>query len=338
MSLKRESPRMLKQTLTFVLAVSMLAAFCYTSVCDEPAPNDKDGAAMLARENKTTVSVSRGDRAILSYRHSDVPMKPYVDQLFSPKGVQVLRDSPFDHKHHHALMFATAVDGVDCWAETPQSGKQKQRSLKTINQVVLYPDGQWYNHRGLAESLDWIGPASDKPLLIEDREVCVLAGGDRAPEFGATLVEWRSRLETPPGKETAVLTGEHYFGLGMRFLVSMDGGRFFNADDKQGEIVRGDERLTPVKWCAYTAKADGKPVTVAVFDHPDNPRYPARMFTMTKPFAYLSATRNEWKEPITIKAGTPLNLHFAVAVWDGETDKATVEKFYQRWLKLSSSK
>jgi hypothetical protein len=102
-------------------------------------------------------------------------------------------------------------------------------------------------------------------------------------------------------------------------------------------MVRGDERLTPVKWCAYAAKADGKPVTVAVFDHPDNPRYPAKMFTMLTPFAYLSATRNEWKEPITIKAGKPLNLRYAVAVWDGEADKATVEKLYQRWLKMNES-
>jgi Methane oxygenase PmoA len=122
----------------------------------------------------------------------------------------------------------------------------------------------------------------------------------------------------------------------MRFIESMDsGGRFFNADDKLGEIVRGDERLTAVKWCAYTAKADGKPVTVAVFDHPENFRYPARMFTMTQHFAYLSATRNEWKEPITVKAGKPLDLRFGVAVWDGEVDKKTVEKLYQRWLKLS---
>ena len=158
----------------------------------------------------------------------------------------------------------------------------------------------------------------------------------KAPDLGATLVEWQSRLETPPGKNTAVLTGSHYFGLGMRFVESMDGGRFFNADDKQGEIVRGDERLTPVKWCAYTAKAGGKPVTVAVFDHPKNLRYPAKMFTMSKPFAYLSATRNEWKEPITIKAGNPLNLRYGVAVWDGEVDKATVEKLYRRWLELSN--
>jgi hypothetical protein len=146
-------------------------------------------------------------------------------------------------------------------------------------------------------------------------------------------------LQTPPGKESCVITGAHYFGLGMRFLTSMDrGGRFFNADDKLGTVVVDESRLTPVKWCAYTAKAEGRPVTVAIFDAPTNFRHPATMFTLQTHFAYLAATMNEWKQPITVKAGQPLSLCYGVALWDGEVDKATVERLYERWLKLSTLK
>lgn len=328
---------MLERMSRLLFVIAMIAAAMPSIARSEPA-KEKTLSFPRAVKEKATVLVSCDGRPILRYRHTDVPMKPCVDQLFSPAGVQVLRDSPHDHKHHHALMFAVAVDGVDFWAETPQCGKQKQRSLRTIEALTLYPDGHWYPRNGVEEDVDWTAPVSNKPLLVEHRDVCVLKNYDPdSLDFGATLVEWQSRLETPSGKEKVVLTAEHYFGLGMRFVPSMDGGRFFNADDKQGEIVRGDERLTPVKWCAYTAKADGKPVTVAAFDHPKNVRYPAKMFTMTKPFAYLSATRNEWKEPITIKAGEPLNLRYGVAVWDGEVDKKVVEKLYRRWLELSSS-
>ena len=84
------------------------------------------------------------------------------------------------------------------------------------------------------------------------------------------------------------LSGSHYFGLGMRFVRSMDGGEFFNADGKEGTIFRGEERLVRSNWCAYTAAIDGKPVTVAMLGHPDNPRHPTTWFTMAKPFAYLS--------------------------------------------------
>ncbi len=329
---------MLERMLKCVLVAAIVGAAMPLNVRGEPAAG-KDASLPLAVEAKKSVLVSRGDRTIFNYRHVGVPMKPYIDRLCSPSGVQVLRDSAPGHEHHHGVMFAAAVDGVGFWAETPKSGTQKERSIETHDQAVLRPDGSWCFHSGFTERLNWISPGSDKPLLIEDRTVAVLAPFSSQPsDFGATLVEWRSQLETPPGKKTAVLTGEHYYGLGMRFVESMDsGGRFFNADDKPGEIVRGDERLTPVKWCAYTAKADGKPVTVAIFDHPENPRHPAKMFTMSTPFAYLSATCNVWKEPITIKAGRPLDLRYAAAVWDGAVDKKTVEKLYQRWLKLSSN-
>ena len=57
------------------------------------------------------------------------------------------------------------------------------------------------------------------------------------------------------------------------------------------------------------------------------------MFTMTPPFAYLSATLNLWKEPLELKAGGKLKLSYAVAVWDGETAAEQVEKLYAWWSK-----
>ncbi len=292
--------------------------------------NAGTGDLRIAQDN-ATVSIFDGDRLVLRYRYAGVPMKPYADQLFSPGGVQVLRDSPHDHKHHHGLMFALAVDGVNFWEERDaNSGKELHKGLCDVKATVH--DGA--SRAGFVQKLDWVGPDSDKPLLVERREIDVL----KAKDLGATLVEWRSVLETPPGKESITLTGHCYYGLGMRFIASMDsGGRYFNADDNPGQTGPHDRRLTPAKWCAYTAKADGKPVAVALFDHPSNLRHPAWMFAKTKTFAYLSATLNLWKEPLVVKAGRPLELRYGVALWDGEADKATVERLYQRWLKLSAN-
>lgn len=290
---------------------------------------DACAAEMRITQDATTVSIFDGDRSILRYRFADVAMKPYADQLHSPAGVQILRDQVADHKHHHALMYALSVDGVNFWEELARCGTQRHKSFSDVK--TLMRDGT--GRAGFVEMLDWIGPDGKTPMLVERRAIDVL----KSPDLDATLVHWRCRLETPPGKESVKLSGDHYYGLGMRFLQSMDtGGRLFNADDKPGEVVRGTERLTPVKWCAYTAKADGRQVTVTLFDHPDNLRHPAKMFTMTVPFAYLSATFNEWKEPVTLSAGKPLEFSFGIALWDGEASKATVEKVYRRWLKLSS--
>ena len=319
---------MYSQRLRFALATTMVVA-AVTAFGSPASAAGGDAANLRIVQDSSTVSIFDGDRPSFRYRYAGVPMKPYADQLFSPDGVQVLRDSPHDHKHHHGLMFALSVDGVDFWGEVGKGyGKQKQRAIGNV--TIKSQDG--VRRAGFVQKLDWVGPASDKSLLVERRAINEL----KAEGLGATLVEWRSRLQAPPGKESITLTGHQYFGLGLRFLESMDdGGRFFNSDDKPGEAVPSDRRLTPAKWCAYTAKADGRPVTVAIFDHPSNLRHPARMFTLAKHFAYLSATRNEWKEPIVVEAGRPLDLRYGVALWDGEADKATVERLYQRWLKLS---
>jgi len=84
-------------------------------------------------------------------------------------------------------------------------------------------------------------------------------------------------------------------------------------------------------WGAYTGPADGKTVTVALFDHPENPR-PAWFFTMTTPFAYISATINLAKEPLPLAAGRPLRLRYGAALWDGTPDRAAVERMHRRWI------
>ena len=283
-------------------------------------------AALQIVELPDGAAVRAAGRTLLEYRSAPSPLKPYVRELYTPGGVQILRDSPFDHKHHHGLMFALGVNGVDFWGEAAGAGSQKPRGrLETAETSLLDAPGA-----RLAATLDWTD-AHGKPLLVERREVAVAMPQGPVP---VTLVLWRSEL-TPAANLAAVkLDGHHYYGLGMRFLTSMDkGGRFFNASKQPGDLVRGSERLVAARWSAYAAKADGKPVTVAIFDHKSNPRHPNRMFTMSPPFAYLSATLNLWKEPLELKTGTKLGLSYAVAVWDGEAPAEQIDALYEKWSK-----
>jgi hypothetical protein len=119
----------------------------------------------------------------------------------------------------------------------------------------------------------------------------------------------------------------------MRFVESMDRvGKFIQADASREEVIRGTEHVVGTKWIAYTAPVDGKPVTVALFDHPGNARHPAGMFRMLDPFAYMSATLNLYKEPLEIVAGKPLDLAYGVALWDGEVPAEQVEAMYRQWV------
>jgi hypothetical protein len=113
------------------------------------------------------------------------------------------------------------------------------------------------------------------------------------------------------------------------------GGRFFNAAGATGVEGTNDVKSD---WCAYCAEADGHPVTVAVYNHPDNPRSPARWFTMDDQFAYISATPDLHREPIVLPKGESLRFHFGVALWDGHVDAEKVAALYQRWLGLRMHK
>jgi hypothetical protein len=226
-------------------------------------------------------------------------------------------------------MFAVEVDKADYWAETNSSGKQ-------------VPDGELAMSDGpapggvtslrIAQRLRWIPAGGDGPAVTEKRHLVIYAG--IAP--AATLITWRSRLEPAPGRDKVTITGSHYQGLGMRFVTSMDGAEtFLHAAGAVGPVVRGSEHVTPSAWTAYAAAADGKPVTAALFDHPKNVRAPAGMFTMFKPFSYLSATPNVWKQPLEVKAGEFLDLRYGVAVLDGQAGREALEALHRTWLALA---
>ncbi len=287
----------------------------------------------VKKEDGIVSVVTERNSPVLAYAFGDVPFKPYIKKLFTPGGVQVLRDSPSDHKHHHALMFATSADGIDFWSETPACGQQVTIGTAETKAASLASSADHASRASFTFDVQWQRP--DKTPVLNETRTIVAYHDDGLP---ATLVTWQSRLEPPPGKDSVTLTGAHYVGLGMRFVTSMDtGGRFITLGEKQGDVIRGTERVLPAPWCAYTASANGKPLTIALFDYPDNPRHPAPMFTMTAPFAYLSATLNLWKEPLVIRAGKPVVLRYGVAGWDGQVDPTAILQVYRRWVQLAGN-
>lgn len=263
------------------------------------------------------IKASDSGRPMFEYRFApDVAYKPYIFQLYSPAGVGLLRDAPVDHIHHHGLMFAIAVNDMPFWEEVLKNevvgGHQIPRRTDVTDDRII-------------QQLDWLTPTGEF-VLHETRSIQPLPSPD------ATLLTWRCRLETPPGKDAVTLSGHPYYGLGARLLQSMDKvSSFTNSSGQPGEIVRGDLRLVPATWVACSGPtADGKTVTIAIFDHPGNFRYPSQKFTMALPFAYIATTLN-WKDPFPLKAGAPLDLCYGVSVWDGKPDAAQIDKACRQW-------
>lgn len=254
---------------------------------------------------------------LLTYNQKNITYKPYVVELFTPTGVNVLRDQVPDHLHHHGLMMALNVNGINFWEETAGCGYQ----------VTEIFGGQ--TDGSLAGELQWMDAARVVRVLTEKREI----KSCRVPQCEAALTTWTSVCSVPTGQTSMRVAGQHYYGLGMRFVQSMDNnGEFVYAGGEPGPIFRGDERLTESPWCAYRSAVEGKPVTVAMFDDPGNPR-PATWFTMKEHFAYLSATMRLHETPLEVTADKPMTLRYGVALWDGHRSNSEIETLYQLWLR-----
>ncbi len=288
-------------------------------------------------KNQNVVRLELAGQCVMEYQHKPNPNKPYVRLLCTPQGVNVLRDSPKDHRHHHGLMFAVGVDGVDFWAEFANSGLQQAdppNSGQTKSNVGSSPRSdrrcQQVFEARFGQHLRWTDAQGRQILLVEDRHIAWHRSRpvvDDRPLPPVHLLTWTSTLSVPEGKKSVMLDGRAYFGLGMRFVEDMDhGGRFFNANGGQGVAQTNDKHSS---WCAYTATVGNKPVTVAMFDDPENARHPAIWFTMDNPFAYLSATLGLKKEPMKIEAGKPLRLRYAVALWDGRVSAEVIQSVYE---------
>lgn len=282
--------------------------------------------SLTATKDQRAIRIVGPAGPVAEYVYHPSSPKPYVAQWYTPAGLQVLRDSPGDHKHHHALMFALGVDNVDFWGETKGCGIQADRGVEgpRTDEVAGMPTAEF------SQRLAWLG-SDQKPLIFEQRTIAFVLGKN----LPTRLLIWRSRLETAPGKTAVKLWGRDYFGLGVRFVTSMDqhARMVFPAGAKE-ENSKGHV-LTRARWGACVGPVEGRTITLAMFDHPRNPRHPARFFTMTKPFAYVSDTLSLAEEPLELKAAGAVELCYGVALWDGQAEAPQIEALYQRWLALT---
>ncbi|MCX7045627.1 MAG: PmoA family protein [Candidatus Sumerlaeota bacterium] len=299
----------------------MLARVCARAVICALAVN-----LAIAANAETTITLNeetgitqamRDGRVFFEYVTKNVPRKPYVRTLCTPSGVNILRDNVADHLHHHGLMFACNVNGVDFWSETPKCGWQMTRVQMLCMGWIPYG------------FIDWTTTPGAPPVLKENREITVHASMLNS----ATVLTWRTTFHIETGTSVA-LTGASYHGLGMRFVQSMDkSGTFFNADRKPGvrrDPKRSEWNIDGPAWCAYTAPVEGKPVTVAMFNDPKNPRPPS-WFTMQEPVAYLSGTISLDVQPFVLEKGILRSLRYGVALWDGKIEEAKIADAYKAW-------
>jgi len=268
----------------------------------------------VASAGQTEWTFRYAGQPVMVYAFAPWSYKPYVKVLSTIEGEDLLRDAPHDHLHHHALMYAIRVNGLNFWEEISGSGVEKP--VKTDRPELGHTAAGLPEAR-LHQVLHWLAPqdaflpdSAAVALLIEDRTLTLTVD----PGSKEVALQWQSRFEVGGKTNEVTLTGSTYFGVGMRFREDLDGVAVHRNAGGKPDLSNNRQDVTPHAWGSVAFEKPGHPATITVYGDPKNAHGDATFFTMRTPFAYLSATQGLHETPLVYKSGDRFELNYLVTV------------------------
>lgn len=278
----------------------------------------------------------KGNRVFLC-RFATNQFKPYVRELFTLQGDNVLRDSPPDHLHHHGLMYAVQINGVNFWEEKTDPGIEKNIKILTHG-VTRHNDGR--DQATCSWLIHWLPPgvkdSADSALLIE-RRTLALTVDESAREVA---LQWNAAFEVGRGAQKVNLHGTDYNGLGMRLPQSFDRvAQFENSENAPYPGLKNEptRNITNAKWSAVSGKIENREIMVVIFGSPDN-RAGNHFFSLLEPFAYSGVTQALDQQSIDYARGDKFELCFLITIYSAKQSPEFLNRRYAIWRGLNAAK
>jgi hypothetical protein len=301
-------------------------------------PVTAPGSPLIVEENPqgTEWTVSFHGRKVLAYASAPAKFKPYVKELCTLQGVNILRDAPHDHLHHHALMFGIKANGVNFWEETPGCGFQQPVGPPAVE---VGTNVQGHPQATLRQTVRWLAPqdialpdTSQAAILVEHRTLTLTV----SEPHKEVALEWNSQFQVGLKTNQVTLTGANYHGLGMRFLQDLDPLAVHRNAGGQPDLSNNKQDLSAHPWGSVFFDQPGQPATVVLFGHPSNARGNPVLFTMKTPFAYLSATQGLDREPLVYRRGDTFALRYLVALYPERKPPEALDARARAWAASTS--
>lgn len=301
-----------------------LALVCSAAAANPPISID-------SKLDRGELEVRFQGRKLLVYAFATSQFKPYVRELYTLRGENVLRDAPPDHLHHHGMMYAVGVNGINFWEERGAPGVEKH--IELLLQVATVDAGGMPTAY-FSEVIYWLAPTNKAApdslaaaLLIERRKLTVTV--DEKSEEVA--LRWDAEFEVGPRAGKVTLQGPNYNGLGLRLPESFNHVAQFRNSANQPYTGSNTQNVIPGQWTSVSGEMGQRPVMLVMFGRPENARGDAAFFTMLDPFAYLSATQGLDKAPLEHAAGDRFSLSYLLAVYSEYKSPEFIQRRSQRW-------
>ena len=273
------------------------------------------------------------DHKLLVYAFATNQFKPYVRELYTLRGENVLRDSPPDHLHHHGMMYACYVNGTNFWEERGAVGVEKHIALLRHTTGMTTESGPVAS---FTELVHWVAPTNRTApdslaaaLLVEQRTITVTID----EKIGEVALRWESAFGVGPNANKVTLHGPNYNGLGLRLPESFNHAAKFQNSADQAYVGNNTQNVIAARWTSVSGLMDGREVMLAMFGRPDNARGDGFFFTMLDPFAYMSATQGLDKKPLEYSAGDKFNLSYLLTVYAEHKSPEFIRQRCELWDK-----
>ena len=321
--------------MTRALLLGLLA--CIPAMHAETVAVERDG---------DKISVEIGGQPFTSFYFGADATKPYLHPLRAPDGTVVTRSYPMeevegeqtDHPHHRGVWFSHGeVNGFDFWANEVSQRNRGKKGTIALTKIEAVESGA---NRGLiTASFHWLDTGG-KALLAESRTMTFeRIGQDNVVSFDITLAALVDSVHFGDTKEGtfAVRMATELEEQHLRAKGIARTGKITNADGKSTEANTWGKRS---RWVDYAGTLQGKPMGVAIFDHPSNPKFPT--YWHVRGYGLFAANifgehdfyADESRDgSITLAKGQTLRFRYRVVVHPGRTADANIEGKYKVWSK-----
>lgn len=250
---------------------------------------------------------------------------PYFHPIRLPGGPVMTGLSPADHPWHRALWFSWKfVDGINYWEfhdlKDPKSDPVGRTEFTGKEDIRTGKDGATI-------SLDVEYRYGGRVPLREKRRIRI----EMPRTDGSYAIDWDCVFNAA-GPDVELNKDTGYAGLFFRASPNWREPRYLNSEGISGPAVH----QAAAKWIDLSGidESGFGPFGVALFDHPENPRFPAPWWRDRSrdddAIAYIG-TGLLFSGPLKVTKSAPLRLRYRILVHNGRLPAEALDEEFRKF-------
>ena len=282
-------------------------------------------------KKEDTVDIKINNNLFSTYHFGKNWARPFLNPAIGPTEKSLLRElfdkqepPDHDHIHHRGILSVYGdINGVDCWSEEEGHGFTRHNLFKEILSGSVYgkivSENSWFSKE-------------KKKLLTDTREIKFYNLSK------VRIIDFKITFKTTEGKVTFGDTKEGGI-ISVRMATSLRGdikGKIENGYSGIGEAETWGKRAP---WCDYSGPLESERVGLAIFDNPNNFRYPTYWHVrnyglMTaNPFAlshYYDDKNRDGSH--TVEANKEFKFSYRIYIHKGDAQEGNVAESFNNYI------